>query len=66
MSTRTHVAWLLWCANQGYLKPEDRKILRRPHLFEADPETLHPIDLSERRVYLQMADEVLAAIEDET
>lgn len=64
-ATRQHVAWLLWCASQGYVLAEDRAILSRPHQFEADPSTLHPDDRAELPGWLDMADQVLAAIDAE-
>lgn len=60
---RELVAWLLWCANQGYIKAEDRDILT--NWFLDDPTTLHRDDLAQREGWLSMADEVLAAIQDE-
>lgn len=63
-AARAHVAWLLWCANQGYLKAEDRAILGGNHFLE-DPQTLHQRDRDERPGWLQMADEVLATVRAE-
>lgn len=61
--TRELVAWLLWCANQGYVMAEDRAIV--PNHFLDDPDTLHPTDRAELLGWLGMADEVIAAIEAE-
>lgn len=61
-NVRTHVAWLLWCANQGYILAEDRALV--DNWFLADLETLHPDDLAARPGWLDMADSVLAAIAD--
>ena len=57
---RKVVAWLLWCANQGYLNAEDRAILDN-HFLTDGPH--HPDDQVEH--WLAMADEVLAAIDAE-
>lgn len=57
---RAHVAWLLWCANQGYLNAVDRALTS--NMFLEDPAGLHPDDLAERPHWLAMADEVLAAV----
>jgi hypothetical protein len=64
-ATRATVAWLLWCANEGYLLAEDRDILTGPNMFEVDPETLHPDDQRDIPGWLDMADQVLAAIDAE-
>jgi hypothetical protein len=57
---RTHVAWLLWCLDQGYIKAEDRAIL--DNWLEEDPATLHPDDAEQRPHLRTMADEVIAAV----
>ena len=64
VSAREKVAWLLWCANQGYIKAEDRAVLSGgPDTFVADMQ--HPDDLAELPGWLDMADQVLAAIRSE-
>lgn len=64
-ATREHVAWLLWCANQGYILAEDRAVLGGgPDTFLADMRQ-HPDDLAELPGWLDMADSVLAAIDAE-
>lgn len=55
---RANVAWLLWCLQQGYAKPEDRAIL---HNWIGDPGNLTPGDAETRLDLLAMADEVIAA-----
>jgi hypothetical protein len=63
-ATREHVAWLLWCANQGYLLAEDRAVLSGgPDTFISDMQ--HPDDLGQLPGWLDMADQVLAAIDAE-
>lgn len=62
-ATRRKIAWLLWCANQGYLLAEDRADLTNH--FEEDPSTLHPDDAAELPGWLEMADQVLAGIDSE-
>ena len=57
---RTHIAWLLWCLQQGYVKAEDRAILH--NWLDDDPATLHPNDAETRPHLLAMADEVIAAV----
>ena len=54
---RFHLAWLIWCYNEGYVKAEDRVdnwLLHRPA-------TLNHDDLRLRKDLLVMADEVLTA-----
>lgn len=64
-ATREHVAWLLWCANQGYILAEDRAVLNGgPETFVADMQ--HPEDRAKLPGWLDMADQVLAAIDTET
>lgn len=55
-----HIAWLLWCAHQGYLLKEDRAILT--NWFLEPPENDHPDD--NREGWLQLADAVIEALED--
>jgi hypothetical protein len=55
---------LLWCANQGYLLAGDRAVLSGgPDTFIADMQ--HPDDLAQLPCWLDMADQVLAAIDAE-
>jgi hypothetical protein len=56
---RVHVAWLMWCLDQGYTDAEDRALLE--NWLQDDPVTLHPDDAKLRPHLLAMADEVLAA-----
>lgn len=65
-ATRDHVAWLLWCANQGYLKTEDRDILSGDGSTFTEDMSHHPDDAAELPGWLDMADSVLAAIDAET
>jgi hypothetical protein len=60
MSAREHVAWLLWCANEGYLTAEDRPA--RGNWLLEPVESLHVDDAAARPHWLAMADEVLAAL----
>lgn len=57
---RETVAWLLWCANQGYIKDEDRAVLT--NWFLDDHRTLNIDDYESQAGWLSMADEVIAAI----
>ena len=59
-SARTHIAWLLWCLQQGYVNAEDRAILH--NWLDDDPATFHPDDAKEVPHLLAMADEVIAAV----
>ena len=59
---RLHLAWLLWCFNEGYVNAEDRAIMTNWLL--ADPANLHPDDVALRPHLLAMADEVLALIRE--
>lgn len=59
-SARVHLAWLMWCYQQGYVKAEDRAGMTN-WLLE-DPMTLHPDDAALRPHLLAMADEVLARV----
>jgi hypothetical protein len=59
---RLHLAWLIWCVNQGYVNADDRAILTNWLLD--DPRDLHPKDAALRPHLLAMADEVLAAADD--
>lgn len=60
-SARSHLAWLIWCYQQGYTNAEDRAIITS---WMDDPESeVHPDDVKLRRHLLAMADEVLAILE---
>jgi hypothetical protein len=61
---RFHLAWLLWCYEQGYTKAEDREGGIGNWLLR-DPATLCAEDVELRLDLLAMADEVLAALEAE-
>ena len=54
---RTRIAWLLWCANEGYLTEADRAGVS--NIFTADPATLHPDDAFSLPKWLGMADAVI-------
>ena len=58
---REHLAWLIWCMNQGYVKVADRAGMDN-WLLE-DPATLHASDAELRPHLLAMADEVLRQID---
>ena len=57
---RSHLAWLMWCYQQGYTNPLDREGMTNWLLD--DPATLHPDDAALRPRLLAMADEILAAL----
>ena len=57
---RLHLAWLMWCYQEGYIEAEDREILT--NWMGDDPETLHPDDLRTRDGLLGMAGEMLALL----
>ena len=57
---RTKIAWLLWCANEGYLTEADRAGVS--NIFTADPATLHPDDAFSLPKWLGMADAVIRAL----
>jgi len=54
---RTRIAWLMWCANEGYLTDADRALVS--NIFTADPTTLHPDDAFSLPRWLEMADAVI-------
>lgn len=70
---RQRVAWLLWCADQGYLLKADRDVLddaatargESANLFLQPLDQLHADDLRDREGWLQLADAVIAAIQSE-
>lgn len=57
---REHLAWLMWCFQEGYTNPADREYL--DNWLLDDPSTLHPKDAELRPHLLTMADEVLARL----
>jgi hypothetical protein len=57
---REHLAWLIWCFDQGYVNPRDRAILTNWLLD--DPARLNPHDAKLRLQLLAMADEILALL----
>ena len=60
---REHLAWLMYCYQQGYTNPADRAIMR--NWIGDDPATMHPDDVILSAQLLSMADEILALIKDE-
>lgn len=58
------VAFLLWQANQGYIKAEDRNI-GEGNWFLEPIEALHVDDAAERPGWIEMAEEVVAAVKAE-
>jgi hypothetical protein len=58
VTPRVHLAWLIYCYDQGYTTPAHRAILT--NWLGDDPATLHPDDVVRQRNLLRMADEVLA------
>jgi hypothetical protein len=56
---RAEVAWILWCASEGYLTGADRAVVE--NWFLSDPANDHPED--NRGAWLEMADAVLAALQ---
>jgi hypothetical protein len=57
---RYHLAWLMWCFHQGYIKAEDR--VGMENWLLDDPATLHPADAALVPYLLEMADEVLRLV----
>lgn len=57
---RIHLAWLMYCYQQGYTAPVDRAGLT--NWLGDHPSTLHPDDVERQRDLLRMADEILALI----
>ena len=57
---RFHLAYLMWCFQEGYVTPFDRAIV--PNWLLEDITTLHPDDVVLRENLLVAADEVLAAL----
>lgn len=58
---REHLAWLMWCYQEGYVNVEDREGMENWLLD--DPATLHPDDAKLRPHLLAMADEILLLID---
>lgn len=61
---RAHVAWLLWCMDQGYINKEDRDVGDGNWLLTPDSE-LHPDDRAAKPHLLAMADEILREVRRE-
>jgi hypothetical protein len=61
---RTHLAWLIWCFNEGYVTAEDRAV-SGPNWLLDDPATMHPDDAKLRPHLLTMADEVLGLLAED-
>lgn len=62
-AARYHLAWLMWCYKQGYVRAEDRAVMTN---WLKHPESvLNPLDIEERDALLAMATEVLAAMKVE-
>jgi hypothetical protein len=59
---RYDAAYLIWCWQQGYIKPEDREGLT--NWMRDDPVTLHPNDIRDRDACLLIADAVIEAAKD--
>lgn len=60
-AARTHLAYLMWCYGQGYVKAEDRL---GTNWIEEDAAQLHPDDVVLRERLLEMAGEILQALYD--
>ena len=60
---REHLAWLLYCINEGYLTAQDRAV-SKPNWILGPEDDLHPDDIVLKRRLLEMADEVLRAMAD--
>ena len=60
-SLRDRIAWLLWCANEGYLTDDDRAGVS--NIFTADPSALHPDDAFSLPHWRGMADAVILELE---
>jgi hypothetical protein len=61
---RLHLAWLMYCFQEGYVRAEDRAPMTNWLLH--DPAMLNPLDLEQRDALLVAADEVLAALRQES
>jgi hypothetical protein len=57
---RTHLAWLIWCYQEGYRSPGDRA--GRANWIAYDDADLHVSDAEEKHALLAMADSILAAL----
>lgn len=53
------IAWLLWCAREGYLRAEDRALLTQPTIFETPIDDLHPDDQESVYGFLDLAKAVV-------
>jgi len=60
---REHVAYLLWCIDEGYLTAGDRES-GGGNWFADDPATLHPDDAETQRHLLLMADVLLGELRE--
>jgi hypothetical protein len=60
MKQRYHLAYLMWCYRQGYVRPEDRAPMTNWMLHPDS--VLNPLDIEERDALLAMADEILAIV----
>lgn len=58
-AARLHLAYLMWCYQQGYVKAEDRGA----NWMEEDANQLHPDDVVLRERLLEMADEILKTLD---
>jgi hypothetical protein len=61
VNARVHLAWLMWCFQEGYTKAEDREVMENWFGEHQDNAT----DEQTRQDLLEMADEVLAVLEAE-
>lgn len=58
---RDHLAWMIYCWNEGYRTPEDRAILKN---WISDPDDqLHPDDIATRDALRVMADGILETLD---
>jgi hypothetical protein len=57
---REHIAWLLYCLDQGYTKAEDRALLENWLLVSNNE--LTTVELELKADLLAMADEVIAEV----
>lgn len=64
IDVRTHLAWLMWCFQQGYVKAEDR--VGMTNWVVLPDEELSLDDVITKENLLMMSDEVLAALAEET
>lgn len=62
---RETLAWLMWCYEQGYMTPEDRAVGGGNWIADEPDDRLHPDDVTTKAALLEMAGEVLAALDAE-